>query len=44
MKEEECVYIADLITELIKGGEAKVDEIKAKVVELCDKFPIYENN
>lgn len=44
MKEEECVYIADLITELIKGGEANVDEIKAKVVELCDKFPIYENN
>ena len=44
MKEEECVYIADLITELIKGGEAKVDEIKVKVVELCDKFPIYENN
>lgn len=44
MKEEECIYIADLITELIKGGEDKVKEIQAKVIELCDKFPLYVNN
>ncbi len=44
MKEEECIYIADLITELIKGGEDKVKEIQAKVIELCDKFPLYANN
>lgn len=44
MKEEECIYIADLITELIKGGEDKLEETKAKVIELCDKFPLYENN
>ena len=44
MKEDECIYIADLITELIKGGEDKIDEIQAKVIELCDKFPLYANN
>ena len=44
MKEDECIYIADLITELIKGGEDKVAEIQAKVIELCDKFPLYANN
>ena len=44
MKEEECIYIADLITELIKGGEDKVKEIQAKVIKLCDKFPLYANN
>ena len=44
MKEEECIYIADLITELIKGGEDKISEIQAKVIELCDKFPLYANN
>ena len=44
MKEEECIYIADLITELIKGGEDKIGEIQAKVIELCDRFPIYANN
>ncbi len=41
MKESECIYIANLITELIEGGEGKVAEIKAKVIELCKKFPIY---
>lgn len=44
MKEEQCIYIADLITELIKDGEDKVKEIQAKVIELCDKFPLYANN
>ena len=44
MKESECIYIADLITELIKGGEDKITEIQAKVVELCDKFPLYASN
>ena len=44
MKEDECIYIADLITELIKGGEDKIDEVQAKVIELCDKFPLYANN
>lgn len=44
MKEAECVEIADLITELIKGGEGAVETVKAKVIALCDRFPIYPNN
>lgn len=44
MKEEECIYIADLITELIKGGEDSITNVQAKVIELCDKFPLYANN
>lgn len=42
MKEEEAVYIADLMTELIKKGESAVPEIKEKVIALCAKFPIYD--
>ncbi|MDD6920629.1 MAG: serine hydroxymethyltransferase [Eubacteriales bacterium] len=41
LKEEECIYVADLITELIKGKEEKIEEVKAKVIALCDKFPLY---
>ncbi|MEG0919116.1 MAG: serine hydroxymethyltransferase [Anaerovoracaceae bacterium] len=44
MKEAECVEIADLITELIKGGQGAVEAVKAKVIALCDRFPIYPNN
>lgn len=41
MRENECVYIADLITELIRDGEKKISEIKEKVIALCEKFPLY---
>ncbi|MEG0291522.1 MAG: serine hydroxymethyltransferase [Anaerovoracaceae bacterium] len=44
MKEAECVLIADLITELIKGGQDAVETVKAKVIALCDKFPLYPGN
>ena len=44
MKEAECVLIADFITELIKGGEAVAPAVQAKVIALCDKFPLYTNN
>lgn len=41
MRENECVYIADLITELIRDREKKISEIKEKVIALCEKFPLY---
>lgn len=41
MKEEEARYIADLMTELIKGGEVAVPAVKEKVMALCAKYPIY---
>lgn len=42
MKEEEAIYIADLVTEVVKGGESKLEEVKNKVIELCEKFPLYK--
>lgn len=44
MKEPEMVEIADLISELIKGGEEAAPAVKEKVIALCDRFPIYPNN
>lgn len=44
MKEEQCVYIADLVTELIKGGEDKVETVRDKVIVLCEQFPLYSGN
>ena len=44
MKEEDCVYIADLITDVIKHREAAVERVKAAVIALCEKFPIYADD
>lgn len=44
MKEEQCYVIADLIAKAIKEGEAAVPQVKAQVLALCEKFPIYPNN
>ena len=44
MREEQCVYIADLVTELIKGGEDKVETVRDKVISLCEQFPLYSGN
>ena len=42
MKEKEAVQIADLVTEIIRGGEEAVPTVSKKVAALCEKFPIYE--
>ena len=44
MKEKEAVYIADLITDIVKNREAAVERVKEAVVELCRSFPLYEND
>ena len=44
MKEADCVYIADLITDIIKNREAAVERVKAAVLAICEKFPIYAND
>ena len=44
MKEADCIYIADLITDIIKNREAAVERVKAAVIALCEKYPIYEND
>ncbi len=44
MKEEDCIYIADLITDIIKHREEAVERVKNAVIALCEKYPIYEND
>ena len=44
MQEAEMVVIAQLITRIIREGEAAIPEVKQSVLELCKRFPLYENN
>ncbi len=42
-KQEDMAEIADLIYETVHNYDSKQDEIKKRVVKLCNKYPIYEN-
>lgn len=44
MKEAEAIYIADLITDIIKNRAEAVERVKEAVVALCKKFPLYEGD
>ena len=37
------VLIAQLIAKIICEGEAAIPAVKQAVLELCKKFPLYEN-
>lgn len=41
--EEDMKEVADLIYETVKNYDTKQDEIRSRVVSLCNKYPIYEN-
>jgi glycine/serine hydroxymethyltransferase len=41
MKEADMAQVARGILRLINEGEAAVPEVKAEVMELCEKFPLY---
>lgn len=41
MKEPEMVQIAQWIAKLAKEGDAAIEEVKAGVLKLCEKFPLY---
>ena len=43
MKEEEMRLIAKLITRIIREGETAIPEVKRAVLELCAKFPLYDD-
>lgn len=43
MKEEDMEIIADLIYQTVTDYENNTDNIREKVVTLCNKYPIYEN-
>ena len=42
-KEDDMEEIAELIKLTVKEYDDKQDEIRDRVVKLCDKYPIYEN-
>ncbi|MBQ7712791.1 MAG: serine hydroxymethyltransferase, partial [Clostridia bacterium] len=44
MKEADCEYIADLITDVIKHRAEAVERVKAAVIALCEKYPIYDGD
>ena len=41
MKEPEMEQIGDMIVRLLSEGETAVPEVKAQVIELCRRFPLY---
>lgn len=41
MGENEMVEIGNMIVKLINEGDAAVADVKSRVIELCDKFPLY---
>ena len=42
MKEPEMRQIGSLIAKIIKEGEAAVPSVKAEVLEICKRFPLYQ--
>lgn len=44
MKEEDMKVIADCIADVIFKGEEILEDVKARVIALCDKYPIYTND
>ena len=43
MKEEDMEIIANLIYQTVTDYENNIDNIREKVVTICNKYPIYEN-
>lgn len=41
MGENEMVEIGSVIVKLINEGDTAVEDVKARVIELCDRFPLY---
>ncbi len=44
MKEPEMVEIGNLIADIIEGKEAAIEGVKAKVIALTERFPIYKDD
>ena len=42
MKEPEMRQIGNMIARIIKEGEAAIESVKAEVLEICKRFPLYE--
>lgn len=44
MKEEDMILIGNMIADIIEKREDAVESVKEKVIALCKKYPIYEND
>lgn len=43
MKEDDMVKIADMIADIVEGGESAIESVKARAIALCDEHPIYKD-
>lgn len=43
MKECDMIEIADMIADVIEGGESVIADIKERAISLCRKYPIYKD-
>lgn len=43
MKEDDMVRIADMIADIVEGGESAIESVKARAIALCDAHPIYKD-
>jgi glycine hydroxymethyltransferase len=41
MKEPEMAEVIDLLVDILRNKEEAIDRVKAQVIELCKRFPIY---
>ena len=44
MKEDEMVVIGKCIADIINNKEAAVERVGKTIGNLCEKFPLYEND
>lgn len=43
MKEDDMVKIADMVADIVEGGESAIESVKARAIALCDAHPIYKD-
>ncbi len=43
MKEDDMVKIADMIADIVEGGESAIESVKERAIALCDEHPIYKD-
>ena len=43
MKEDDMIEIADMIADIVQNGEGAIENVKARAIALCDKYPIYKD-
>ncbi len=43
MKEDDMVKIADMIADIVEGGESAIESVKARAIALCNAHPIYKD-